>query len=83
MNKPVAYRHWIVDEEFPEDSCWEYFDAPTGEDCKECHPLYNNSVKQLSNEEIYEIAKQCKSPWHSHAIEPLMFAKAIIKKLND
>ena len=40
MNEPVAYRHWMVDEEFPEDSCWEYFDAPTGKDCKECIPLY-------------------------------------------
>ena len=39
-NEPVAYRHWMIDEEFPEDSCWEYFDAPTGEDCLDCIPLY-------------------------------------------
>ena len=39
-NETVAYRHWMIDEEFPEDSCWEYFDAPTGEDCVDCEPLY-------------------------------------------
>ena len=31
--KPVAYRHMM-------DDGWEYFDAPTGEDCKGCHALY-------------------------------------------
>ena len=114
-NEPVAYRHWMIDEEFPEDSCWEYFDAPTGKDCKECIPLYTHpvkeqeikeakygittkwdgittyhettepigKVKELTDEEIYEIAKECKAPWHSHAIDPMMFARAILRKAQE
>ena len=35
-NEPVAYRH------FHED-VWEYYDAPTGEDCVDCEPLYIRS----------------------------------------
>lgn len=31
--EPVAYRHYHEDG-------WEYYDAPTGEDCKYCEPLY-------------------------------------------
>lgn len=40
--KVVAYRH------LHEDG-WEYYDAPTGEDCKECVPLCEKStvVKML------------------------------------
>jgi hypothetical protein len=34
--QPVAYRH------FHEDG-WEYYDAPTGEDCEGCQPLYAHS----------------------------------------
>ena len=63
-NEPVAYRHWMIDEEFPEDSCWEYFDAPTGKDCKECIPLYTHPVKELTD----KITEQEK------------FIKAILKK---
>ena len=33
IGKPVAYRH------LHEDG-WEYYDAPTGEDCDGCVPLY-------------------------------------------
>ncbi len=31
--EPVAYRHLM-------DDGWEYFDAPTGEDCTGCQALY-------------------------------------------
>jgi hypothetical protein len=37
-NEPVAYRH------LHEDG-WEYYDAPTGDDCKECQPLYTHPAK--------------------------------------
>ena len=37
-NKPVAYRH------LHEDG-WEYYDAPTSEDCKDCIPLYTHLAK--------------------------------------
>jgi len=58
-NEPVAYRHWMIDEEFPEDSCWEYFDAPTGEDCKECIPLYTHPAKPLNNVVIASATCSC------------------------
>ena len=35
---------------------------------------------QLTDEEIIEIAKECKAPWHSHAIDPMIFARAILRK---
>lgn len=34
--KPVAYRH------LHEDG-WEYYDAPTGDDCSKCEPLFTRS----------------------------------------
>jgi NTP pyrophosphatase (non-canonical NTP hydrolase) len=35
----VAYRHM-------HDDGWEYYDAPTGEDCAECQPLYSTPPDQ-------------------------------------
>lgn len=43
----------------------------------ETKPLHNQ--QELSDEKIYEIARKCKAPWHSHAIEPLRFAREVIK----
>ena len=82
-NEPVAYRHWMVDEEFPEDSCWEYFDAPTGEDCKECIPLYTHPVKELTDEEIRHIQAQChlKNVGYNNFI--MRFARAILRKAQE
>ena len=46
-------------------------------------PLYTHPAKTLTDEEIYEIAKECKAPWHSHAIDPMMFARAILRKAQE
>ena len=46
-------------------------------------PLYTHPVKELTDEEIIEIAKECKAPWHSHAIDPMMFARAILRKAQE
>jgi len=46
-------------------------------------PLYTHPAKTLTDEEIIEIAKECKAPWHSHAIDPMMFAKAILRKAQE
>jgi hypothetical protein len=34
--EPVAYRHFHGEE----NEGWEYYDAPTGDDCEGCEPLY-------------------------------------------
>ena len=68
--KPVAYRHWMIDEEFAEDSCWEYFDAPTGEDCKECIPLYTHPAKEPAKQRYDDCMKDCDEP---NPIERLRF----------
>ena len=77
MNEPVAYRHWMIDEEFPEDSCWEYFDAPTGKDCKECIPLYTHPVKELTDEEIMALS------YLTSDNDPIDFARAILRKAQE
>ena len=49
-NEPVAYRH------LHEDG-WEYYDAPTGEDCKDCIPLYTHPA-ELTDEEYEKLMNQ-------------------------
>ena len=44
-NEPVAYRHLHKDG-------WEYYDAPTGEDCKDCIPLYTHPAKTLTDDPL-------------------------------
>ena len=46
-------------------------------------PTDNYSAKTLTDEEIMKIAKECKAPWHSHAIDPMMFARAILRKAQE
>ncbi len=46
--EPVAYRH------LHEDG-WEYYDAPTGEDCNDCEALYNHALRTPSDEEIIKL----------------------------
>jgi hypothetical protein len=81
-NEPVAYRHWMIDEEFPEDSCWEYFDAPTGEDCKECIPLYTHPAKTLTDEAIITVADPL-NLWNVPKDKLIEFARAILKKASE
>jgi hypothetical protein len=40
------------------------------------------SDTRLSDEEIWELAKQCKAPWHNYAVEPMKFARAIEAKVR-
>jgi ribosomal protein L32 len=53
--EPVAYRH-------SHDGEWEYYDAPTGEDCSGCQSLYTHPPRRewqsLTEEEIGVIALQ-------------------------
>ena len=66
-NEPVAYRH------LHEDG-WEYYDAPTGEDCKDCIPLYTHPAKTLTDEEIWKL-------WQKHLSDDIpVFARAILRK---
>ena len=80
-NEPVAYRHWMIDEEFPEDSSWEYFDAPTGEDCKECIPLYTHPAKTLTDEEIEPLI--LKMPYEPSENELYEFAYDVLRKAQE
>ena len=44
-SQPVAYRH------LHEDG-WEYYDAPTGDDCDDCVPLYDHPSPNAPVESI-------------------------------
>ena len=74
-NEPVAYRH------LHEDG-WEYYDAPTGEDCKDCIPLYTHPAKTLTDEEIDNIYEEFFGfkPKDKYAVE---FARAILRKAQE
>jgi len=63
-NEPVAYRH------LHEDG-WEYYDAPTGEDCKDCIPLYTHPAKTLTDED-YMILGLRFMQWNREQKEPLV-----------
>ncbi len=78
--EPVAYRHWM------DEDGWEYFNAPTGEDCKDCQPLYAHPPKTatvsatLTDEEIDDLAckmvKGGKSVnWLARAVEAALKEK--------
>ena len=51
----VAYRH-------SHDGEWEYYDAPTGEDCAGCQPLYTHPPRRewqwLTEEEMYGLYRR-------------------------
>ena len=78
-NKPVAWAY-IKDGDF-----WDAIhpNEHAQEEGSYTIPLYTHPVKELTDEEIYEIAKECKAPWHSHAIDPMMFARAILRKAQE
>jgi len=74
-NEPVA---WMLETKRGNISC---FVKPSDE--FNWIPLYTHPAKTLTDEEINEIAKECKAPWHSHAIDPMMFARAILRKAQE
>lgn len=49
MGEPVAYRH------LHEDG-WEYYDAPTGDDCNGCQPLFTHPA--VVPDDVQQIIKE-------------------------
>jgi hypothetical protein len=45
--------------------------------------LHPKEWQGLSDDEVMELVKECKAPYHSHALEPRLFAKAIEQKLKE
>ena len=73
-NEPVAYRH------LHEDG-WEYYDAPTGEDCEGCIPLYTHPVKELTDNEVEEIEWVLKKYFNFPTSEKVPNLDKIIKEI--
>lgn len=77
--EPVAYRH------LHEDG-WEYYDAPTGDDCNGCHALYLHPAPRpdfvrLSEEEVNEILSLAHTPYEAIcATENMLVRKNTINK---
>jgi hypothetical protein len=49
-------------------------------------PLYTHPVKTLTDEEIIAIANQClvgATAWHNPDLDPIEFARAILKKAQE
>ena len=74
-NEPVA---WMYQDDESRSVAFYRDTLPCG-----AVPLYTHPAKTLTDEEILEIAKECKAPWHSHAIDPMMFARAILRKAQE
>jgi hypothetical protein len=77
-NEPVAWRNLCVSN-IGEDSEWIYNEIGQGE------PLYTHPVKELTDEEINDIAQQCwVYPQGEQAIfNQHKFARAILRKAQE
>ena len=76
-NEPVA---WF--EQDPDmKSVWYQSDK----DNPNAIPLYTHPVKELTDEEIIAIANQClvgATAWHNPDLDPIEFARAILRKAS-
>ena len=78
-NEPVAWRNLCVSN-IGEDSEWIYNEIGQGE------PLYTHPAKTLTDEEILEIANQSlvgATAWHNPDLDPINFARAILRKAQE
>jgi hypothetical protein len=81
-NKPIAYAMF---------KNGEYYDAiHPDEQAKTVGeydiPLYTHPVKELTDEEIIAIANGClvgATAWHNPDLDPIEFARAILRKAQE
>lgn len=83
LNEPVVYRHFHGEE----NGEWEYYDAPTGDDCEGCQPLFttppdqSQRIKELESQlsecvsALIKISKDVESRVHAQIIADETIAK--------
>ena len=65
------------------DGKGNYFDKNSFFPVDDLTPLYAHPVKELTDEEIIAIANQClvgATAWHNPDLDPIEFARAILRK---
>ena len=75
-NEPVAWT----------DGKGNYFDKNSFFPVDDLIPLYTHPVKELTDAEILEIANQClvgATAWHNPDLDPIEFARAILRKASE
>ena len=75
-NEPVAWT----------DGRGNYFDKNSFFPVDDLIPLYTHPVKELTDAEILEIANQClvgATAWHNPDLDPIEFARAILRKASE
>jgi hypothetical protein len=75
-NEPVAWT----------DGKGNYFDKNSFFPVDDLIPLYTHPTKELTDDEIIDIANQClvgATAWHNPDLDPIDFARAILRKAQE
>jgi hypothetical protein len=68
------------------DGKGNYFDKNSFFPVYDLTPLYTHPVKELTDKEIIAIANQClvgATAWHNPDLDPIEFARAILRKAQE
>ena len=83
-NEPVAWMETYKGE--PNNLDWDKSNLNYGSEFHDVVPLYTHPVKELTDAEILEIANQClvgATAWHNPDLDPIEFARAILRKASE
>ena len=87
MNEPVAHRFkWEEKEEWQYGDGYDATGAPNDPDYFAYEPLYTHPMRELTEDEIREVADSVCHTWKKNGVGELYmtdFAKAILKKASE
>jgi len=87
MNEPVAHRFkWEEQEEWQYGDGYDATGAPNDPDYFAYEPLYTHPMRELTEDEIREVADSVCHTWKKNGVGELYmtdFAKAILKKASE
>ena len=87
MNEPVAHRFkWEEQEEWQYGDGYDATGAPNDPDYFAYEPLYTHPMRELTEDEIREVADSVCHTWKKNGVGELYmtdFARAILKKAGE
>ena len=87
MSEPVAHRFkWEEQEEWQYGDGYDATGAPNDPDYFAYEPLYTHPMRELTEDEIREVADSVCHTWKKNGVGELYmtdFAKAILKKASE
>ena len=87
MNEPVAHRFkWEEQEEWQYGDGYDATGAPNDPDYFAYEPLYTHPMRELTEDEIREVADSVCHTWKKNGVGELYmtdFAKALLKKATE